>query len=246
MNHNYQLSSRIQKKALLRLFFALYLFVAIASSNHTLIFAQESSPLPEETEEASPGATIKELQKRIQKISEENREKIKGALDQLQQKKQALAGTVQRVSEEAVTIKGAQGTTIISVSENLSFWKNGKVIKISDIAVDNWATALGTIINDSLEIEVVFINEKSIKPKNDKIDLGTITALETGEIKISSRKNQEEIVYSITKQTDFRDPDGETVKPSLFSEDITVVIIGYSDDEDSVATTIQSLAPLEE
>lgn len=235
----------LQKKTFLGLAFAAYMFIAIAN-NQSQIFAQESSPTADEIQDASPGATIKELQKRIQKISEENREKIKGALDQLQQKKQALAGTVQRVSEEAVTIKGAQGTTIISVSENLTFWKNGKVIKLSDIAVDNWATALGTIINDSLEIEVVFINEKSIKPKNDKIDIGTIVALDTGEIKISSRKNQEQIVYSITKQTDFRDPNGDTAKSSLFSEDITVVVIGYSDDEESVATTIQSLAPLEE
>lgn len=223
-----------------------YWIQPLAAQNASASPLTEDTENSDEPEDASPAATIKELQKRIKKISEENRDKIKGALDQLQQKKQAIAGTVQRVSEEAVTIKGAQGTTIITVSDTLSFLKKDKEIELSDIAVDNWVTALGSLIDDALVVEVILVSEQSIKPKNDKIDIGTLTELTGDTIVISSRKDQSDITYSITKTTVFKDPQGEQVDQDLLTEDLTVVVIGYADETESKATTIQSLAPLEE
>lgn len=231
--------------------FSVLLGFAILFSGHHKIHAQSASPSsdPEELEEpteSTSAATIKELQKRIQKISEENRDKIKGALDKFEQKKQALIGSVQRVSEETITIKGHRGTNIISVDDTLTFIKNKKEISLSDIAVDDWVTAMGTIIDDNLETEVVLVSSSSLRPKNDKIDIGTITEITTKNISISSRKDQSDLVYQVDTTTLFKDSSGTEVKSTLFSEDITVIVIGYTDEDGTHASTIQSLAPLGE
>ncbi len=184
----------------------------------------------------------------IKKIIKENiaNSKVRGAIDNLLNRKVALLGEVSRVTDETITISNRLGTKIIPLAENLSISRDGKEVKVADIAVENWVTILGRIKNDDFSPSFIMVSTESLQPKTQYIKIGTITKVSKTSITIKPRSDETEKEIFVTKTTSFEDLNGVEMKLTDLSQDITVLVSGHDTQAKVEATTIRSLAPLNE
>ncbi len=198
----------------------------------------------EPTDEATGSASFENIKKIIKENIENS--KVKGAIDNLLNRKIALLGEVSRVTDETITITNRLGTRIIPLAESLSITRDGKEIKVTDIAVENWVTILGKIKDDDFSPVFMFVSAKSLQPKTQYVNIGTITKITKTSISIEPRSGEGEKEIFVTKTTDFEDLTGVKILLTDLSEDITVLVSGQENETKIEATTIRSLAPLTE
>jgi hypothetical protein len=196
-----------------------------------------------ETEEASGSSSIES----IKKIIKENLNSglVQGAIENLINRKVAMIGEVSRVTDETITLTNRLGTRIIPVSDVLSITKDGKDLSVTDIAVENWILVLGKIKDDNFTPIFIEVSAKSFRPKNQFVTIGTVTDITATTITIDPRSSDSEKEIKLVKGTTFEGVDGEEINKSLLSEDITVLISGYIEDESMEAATVHSLAVIE-
>lgn len=208
------------------------------------IFAVESTTTPTSKDEATQSASLENIKKIIKDNIENS--KVKGAIDNLLNRKIAILGQVSRVTDETITISNRLGTRIIPLAENLSILRDEKEIKITDIAVENWVTILGKIKDDDFSPSFIYVSTTSLQPKTQYIKIGTITAVSKTSITIKPRSNEAEKEISVTKTTSFEDLNGVAIELADLSEDVTVLVSGHETETKVEATTIRSLAPVAE
>jgi hypothetical protein len=209
------------------------------------IFLSSATVRAQETqEEATQSASFENIKKIIKENIENS--KVKGAIDNLLNRKIAMLGQVSRVTDETITITNRLGTRIIPIEKGLEITRDGKPIKLSDIAVENWVTILGRIKEDSFSPVFMYVSITSPLPKTQYVTIGTITATTRNSITINPRTGGEEKIVNIVKDTDFEDLDGTEIELTNLSEDLTVLVSGYEVNSKIEAATIRSLAPVSE
>jgi hypothetical protein len=232
--HN-KLNPKLKFKTLISSLLILVMLMAI----HPFAYAQETEA---EATQASNSATLEN----IKQIIKDNLTSgaVRGAIDNLLNRKTAIYGEVTRVTGETISIAHRLGTRIIPVNEAFLISKDDKEITISDIAVENWVTILGRIKDDNFSPVFIYVYNESLLPKSQYVELGTITNITNKSINILPRSNQTEQTITILNSTQFEDVDGDEISLSDLSEDITVLVSGHSSNTAVEALTIRSLAPI--
>lgn len=213
--------------------FALLLFVSTLSTSQTS-FAQEAN-------EATTSASEKKIDYKALLVNG-----VKNVLGSSSEKKEAVIGEVTRVTDETITLNSRYGTRIISTEEVTSITKNDKDIKITDIAVENWITVLGKIIDDNFTPVFLYVYSESILPKTQFVSIGTIIEITKNTITITPRSGAQDETISILTSTDFEDINGVEISLNNLEEDITILVSGYDNESKIEAKTIRSLAPIAE
>lgn len=211
----------------------------------TISFAQETKTQQEQAETSTKSASLEN----IKKIIKDNLTSgaVRGAIDNLLNRKVAMYGEVNRVTDETITITNRLGTRIVPMNDVLVVTRDEKPIQTSEIAVENWVTILGRIKDDNFSPVFMYFYTESLLPKPQYVDIGTITELTRNTITISPRSGEGEKTIKILTSTDFEDMDGIEITLSDLSEDITVLVSGNTTESDEVeALTVRSLAPVPE
>lgn len=229
------------KSKLLQLALVFTLLCAVVAVPIRTLAADDTS------EEASNSATTSELKKRIEKVVDEKREQIKGVLQDLLANKKGFIGEITRISEEAITVKSADNTTIIPIAESLNIMQDGKDLEVSAIEVGNWVTVLGNKDGEGIEAEYLMVSDDSLSPKPQLVNLGSITEITRTSITITTRGTQEDRELNIVKGTEFQDVDGEEATVAEFEEDLNVLVVAVQGDKEGWdLLTVRSLAPFEQ
>lgn len=216
------------------LLFFIALFLAVIPT-----YAQE-----EETSEATNSASFENIKQIIKENLENN--KVKGAIDNLLNRKQAYIGEVTRVTDETITISNRLGSQIVPITEAFSITKDGDPIEISDIAVENWVLVLGRIVDDTFSPLFIEVSTKTLRPKNQFVTIGTITEIGKSSITIQPRSGASTLSVDLKSTTEYQNFDGSELDLSDFTEDITVLITGFETDDEPEAATVHSVADINE
>lgn len=230
------------KHTILNLAFSGLIFCSFITAGSTLIqqtYAQEESNTKNEATQSASLANIKQIIK--ENIA---KSKVKGAIDNLLNRKVAVIGQVSRITDETVTITNRLGTRIVPLGDAVSILKDGKPIKSSEIAVENWVSILGRIRDDDFSPVFVYVYTKSLLPKSQFVRIGTITTLTKTSITIKPRSGEEEKIITLSKATEFEDLSGVEITLADLSEDLTILVSGVEAESKVEATTIRSLAPI--
>ncbi len=199
-----------------------------------------SSPSPQ----ASPSSetTTQNLKQRIEKVVQERREQLQGALDDLSQKKRGFIGQVTRISEGNITVKNQKGSQVISVPEDVSIIKKGKKILITEIAVDDWVILMGYGSSDNFRLRRMIVSSDSLRPNNHIVVLGMIESLTDKQIKLVPRNQTDALTATIDKKTRIQSFEGKTIKTKEISADTQAFMIGTVTADGTTANLIRSLA----
>jgi hypothetical protein len=207
-----------------------------------------ASPVPDETAlptaSADPVQTTQNLRQRIEKIVEEKRDQIEGVLDDLSGKKRGFIGEVQRVTAETITLKTNKGTQILSITPQLSITKAGKTIKVEEIAVGDWAIAIGTTVDDAFKPERLVISSTSLLPPKPVVSLGAIETYSRTSFSVTPRSGAPAQTFALVKTTEFQDMNGDPLKATTLPAEQPVLVVGIETTNGNEARVIRLLSPL--
>lgn len=222
-----------------------FVLLSLLLSPWQLAKAQEAS------QAATPSAT-QALKERIEKVVEEKKEDVQRKLKEKKQKKQSMVGNVERVSQEAITVRNAEGTIIIPVNDELTLIKEDEPIAVDDITVGDGAILLGFNIDDDFKVFRIIITKDNPLPRTQVVMMGSIQAFDRDSLTILSRANQTELEVKLSKDSKLHDNQGEEIALGDLFEQMQVLVVGVKDEakDESGATTqaliVRSLAPIEE
>ncbi len=220
---------------------------------HTIVFAQGSDKEEIATKSAQTSDdenpivsddTTQELKKRIEKVVEEKREQVKGALEDLLAGKSGFIGEVFRVSEETITLTTPTGNIVVPIGEQVQILKDGKDLMLEKVEVGNWVIVLGNTRAETVVPDYIFVSEESLRTPNQIVALGTLESINTRQVVITTRGTGEEKSLTITKDSQFEDEDGEEVRITDFEEQIAVLVTGFESEDGITLATLRSLTSL--
>lgn len=197
-----------------------------------------TSPTPQETPApASPETTAQKLRELIQKGTE----RVKGAMDTLGAEKRMFIGDVQRVTDKTVTIKSFKRMEILTINEDTPILKDSKKISIDDIAIGDWAAAIGTTNKDLFTLKRLFVSSSSLLPKNLITTIVSVKTVSKTQISATPRNSQTANIYKITKDTLYQDNQGNKMDIKLVKPDYQYLLVGYQDETGTTLTIVRSL-----
>ena len=191
-------------------------------------------------EAAQVNQNLKEM---IDKVVEENKEKVQQLVQEIQKKRKAILGQVVRVSQETITIKSAKGTQILSLGSDTKLIKANKIITPDRVAVDDWALVLGSIVDDTFKPEQVFVSSTSLRPNDHVVRVGTIQKNTATILAIQPRGSQDTLEFKQLKSTKWQDSTGATTSKTNFTSDIQCLVVGYQEKDSFFVVTVRALAP---
>ncbi|MDH5532917.1 MAG: hypothetical protein OEX81_00625 [Candidatus Pacebacteria bacterium] len=230
------------KNNLFRFLLSLTLIASLSLSVVSLVSAEESVVL----DASLSSKTTQKLKERIEKIVEEKKEQIKGIISNLDATKQGFIGEVQRISEEAITVKTNQATRIIPITEDVEILKDGKEIVLSDIAVENWLVIMGIIEDDTFKPLRILVSGETLRPRPSYITIGNISAIERYELTVTPRSGEEETAITLNSKTSYEDLNGEEINRTDIEEDTQALIIAFDDDGEKIAKRVRILTIIDE
>ncbi len=169
--------------------------------------------------------TTEKLKARIEKIVEERRSQIMGALSEIGRTRRGFIGEVQRVSAETITIKTSKGPQILSLTDDVMLTKKGKAIAIEAVTVGDWAMVIGVVSDDTFTPEIIDISSESLKPKTQKVMLGTITEVKKTTFKVKHRTLDQVEDLTITKQSELLDSESNEIEVKSIKPEMQVLIV---------------------
>jgi len=211
-----------------------------------LVFAQtqatNSSDNTTQEEQEKENSTIDNIKKVIQ----EKKTELGSISAELHSEKACLA-KVLRVSEETLTVSHYSGNKIIPLEKEVLIQnEDGKDIKISEIAVDDWVGVYSEVLEENLKIKKVILYKQDFSPKDKIITLGSISSIGKNDLKITPRSGEKELTFSFDKTTAFQDYQGETAKLAEFYEDLQCLVVAFADKNGNyVISTIRALSNFE-
>lgn len=196
-----------------------------------------------ETLEESAEKSIEQVKKYL------DPSRVQGVLKEMFTNHYGIVGEVQRINDDALTIKNVQGTTILSLgAPDISITKDDETIALKDIAVGNWVTLLGYKEAEDFTPKAVIVSADSPRPNPQLVMLGMITDISTKSVTVQDRGTSEERTFAITRSTTVEDSTGEEAAISDFDADVTVLVVATTqeDSEEYEVVTLRSLAALDE
>jgi hypothetical protein len=238
---------------LLTLFFALF-------SQVNVIMVKAASPTPSPSPKASPKvspspapspaasdeATTQKLKERIDRVIEERREQIQGAVDNLSLKKRGFIGEVQRVTEKTITIKNKKGSHILTIEPNVVLMRESKKISIDDVAIGDWAIAMGYVNENEFDLRRVVVSSTPLRPRSYDTIIGSLESTTKTQVTVLPRQGNQPVTFTINKNTKFEDNQGKEIAREKAQTETQHLLIGYSEKDQKIATIVRSLVPVSE
>ncbi|MDA1079619.1 MAG: hypothetical protein O2840_02940 [bacterium] len=201
--------------------------------------------LPATAQDASDsGRTNQEIKKRIDRVIEEKKQEVEGALAEINTKKRGFVGPIDRVSETSLTIATHKGPLVLPLSDEVVVRKANKKIAITDLSVGDFVIALGIETDGAFMPKFILSTGSSEKPKDRVVLLGNLTQIDKSTVTLRTRGTDETKEITIGKTTEYQNADGSKIALKLLEEDLTILVVATDDEGELTATTIRSLAPL--
>lgn len=204
------------------------------------VIAQDASPTP--SQEPSP-ETTDNLRARIEKIVEEQKEKVQSLLGTAEVQRQGFIGQVVRVSETTLTLDSRGVTRIVPLDETVVLQRGTAVIKPETIEIGQWALVLGLRRAETFMPRKIVFSTASPRPDPHLVQLGTLKAISNTTLDFQPRGQEEIISVVFAKTTQFQDSLGVATRLTEFVEDDQVLLVGYQANEKTMATVMRALAP---
>ncbi len=202
----------------------------------------------------NPDSINKAINERINKqLSQEQEKKLTTIIESINQLRRAIYGKVERITDDSLTITTVEGITIIPLPESVRVKQGAKVIKTSDIAVDNWVLIIGAnsvdrskeTSNSSFTPQQITVFTSNPIAAQPMVELGIIDSITSSSITVISRSSGISNTFSVIKTTKFQNANGSQTTFDKFEKDLTVLVVGYKGEKSNSATVIRSLATLD-
>lgn len=202
------------------------------------------TPTPSPAPSPSPEDTTTNLKKRIERVVQEKSDEVKLAVAELSFKKRGFIGTVERLSEETITIKTLTDTRIISLTPEVSLLRGNQPVKVSDITVGSWVIVLGLEKEDgTLAAKRILVSNTSLAQRDYEVNVGTLVKIEKSKITFQPRNSKDTQTLSLVKATSVQDMQGSSMAATKLEEQLQALVISYhTTDDKNVASTIRLLS----
>lgn len=197
----------------------------------------------------SPEITTQNLKERIERVVQEKKEAIKGAIDRLGTQKRGFIGEIQRISEETLSVKTSKGIRIVALSDpNITILKNQKAITIENISVGDWVVAMGFAEEDgTFTPRRLLISSQTLRPKDFRVELGTLVNIGKTTITLNSRKDSTNIEYTLEKSSVIQDIQGDEITLKEVTTDLQALVVSTTnEDDEQVIEVIRVLSDLDD
>jgi hypothetical protein len=190
--------------------------------------------------EATEESTISNIKKVLDKQVELGQND-----QQLAQLKQAYLAQVKRVSAETLTVLNNQNSIVIPVTEDLEIIKKEKIIKISEIAVDDWIIVYSVFEENAYSPKRIVLTNDDFTQKDRKIMIGSITELSSSSLLFDSRTGESDFNFLLNKNTQYFDVSDNEVGLKDFYADLQCLIIATAQTNDKwLANSVKALVDL--
>lgn len=233
----------MNRKLMLALLVVLTLQTVVWHKN--LVVAQENDTTPPPATESADEETTQNLKKRIERVVQDKKDQIEDVVANLNRQRLGFVGQVQRLSENSITIKNPKGTQILAISDAVSLTKAGKTIKMSSIEVDDWVAVVGTTQENEFVPETIAVSDTSLRPADSEVLLGGVSDLSSSKINVTSRLDETQHSFSLTKSTQYQDLSGQEIKLADLEEQMQVLVVGTQDGETKKARLVRVLTNIE-
>jgi hypothetical protein len=220
------------------------LFMALAMVAPTRLVAQTASASASPSGSPTLTETTQRLRERIEKIVEEKRDQVEGALDELATQRRGFIGEIQRVSSETLTVKTNKSTQILPLTPTTGITKAGKTIPVDDIAVGDWAIVIGRIVDDEFQLDRLVISSASLRPPSQAVVLGTLSAITRSTATVQPRNQEAATQFNLVKTTTYQDIEGNSIRLTDIKADTQILAVGVNTDKGVEARVIRVLVPL--
>lgn len=238
MNHAFPLFTRFKYPVLITVLSA----IVLAGSVTPPLFAQTPTTQPDSASETS-SPTTESLRERIEKIVEEQKDKVQSVLQEFSNERRAFIGQVTRVSETTLTVQSRDVTRIVPL-EGVTLMRGNTTLTPQAVEVDSWALVLGVAQGDSFIPKKVMLSPTSLRPDTHVAYLGSIASIKARSLDFQPRGQETILTVTLNNTTQYQNDQGETVRLADFIEDDQVLLVGYQENETIIVTTIRALAPL--
>ncbi|MFH2118549.1 MAG: hypothetical protein ABII10_02340 [Candidatus Paceibacterota bacterium] len=213
--------------------------ILIVGITATAIKAQEV----DETSTDTPSETTNTLRERIEKIVEQQKEKVESVLGEFPNQMRGFVGQVVKVSETTLTLENRGVSRIVPLNEALVLMRSGSKITADKIEIDSWALVLGKMENNSFVPKKISFSVNSLLPKQHIVYLGSVKDITAKKLDFQPRGQEKVITTALTTKTAYQNSEGVITRSSEFVEDDQVLLIGYQDENEIIITVIRALAP---
>jgi len=222
------------------MFACLFLIAILIIPTISTLKAQEI----EEEQAENSSETTNTLRERIEKIVEQQKEKTESVLGEYPNQMRGFVGQVTRVSETTLTLDNRGVTRVVPLDENVILMRDDSEVAFDTIEIDSWTTVLGIMDNDSFSPKKITFTKNSLLPNPHVVHLGIIRNIKTRSLDFQPRGQEEIITIDLTNNTEYQNSEGEIIDLDEFIKDDQILLIGYQDNSDTVATVIRALAPV--
>ncbi len=202
-----------------------------------------------------PDSINQAINERINKqLSLEQEKKLSTMIESINLLRRAIFGQVERITDDSLTLTTADGMNIIPIPSTIQVKQGTKTIKITDIAVDNWALVIGANstgktsdtanpVYTPQQITVYTTNPMVEKPT---VELGIIDSITNSTITVVSRSSGISSTFNLLKTTRLQDAKGTNATLADFEKDISVLVVGFKGEKTNTATIVRSMAALDQ
>lgn len=194
----------------------------------------------------APSTTTRALLDRISnKLSpDQTEEPVQTAIDQL---RRAYLGQVERVTDEAIRLQTRTQPISLALEKLTNVRLGEKKIEPDQIEVENWLLLIGALGEpdnlESLVPEKTLVYTKSPRPQLPFATIGNLESLTKSQIQLVERQSGESATLSLASGIKYLDSEGQPTTMVNFSSDTGVLVTGYVDGDNRLATTVRALAP---
>lgn len=197
-----------------------------------------------ETLDTTKTATVNQnLKRMIDKVVEQNKEKVKARLEEVGSRRRGFIGEVKNIREGAITLRTRLGTQVIPTDQGVEMLRAGKPVTADKISVGDWAVVIGVTKDDAFIAETMEFLTVSLQPKTQIVQLGTIVENKRTTITFKSRQNGEEKTYTLGKTTQYLDSTGQKTTSANFAANVQALLVAKQDENGAAVLTLKALAP---
>ncbi len=212
---------------------------------------KSASPSPTSTATTTtPTVTTDETTQAIldrinKQLTDEQEKQLNQTISTLSQYRRVILGTIERVNDEAVSIKHKKGTLIVPLADKLSVLQDNKPLKKSELTVGSTMLATGALTKpddiNTLVASKLDVFTKSPAPLPITVTLGTLKSITASKVDVTTRLDNSTKTFVINKATKIQGADGSATTVAKLKTDTAVLVVGYTKDNTLFTTTVRSL-----
>lgn len=214
----------MKKTLILTIFLAFYLVLAFS--------VKAASPTPEASDSA------------VQEIRDKVKEIVREKIEETQKgQKAAFFGEIGKITQEALTIKTAQGEKQLKIATDTAFiGKGNKKITLDDLQAGSFTIAMGFLEDSNLLQTKRLVISEETKTTEREMAFGKITDISSEEEVLTIKNEKKNMIYTIEindKTTINKKVDGkiQKIKLQALSKSDQIIAVGApSENEHKIIT----------